>query len=221
MCSVSESETLSVLRDLVALSRDDGDFSCREWYPVWVRARAVVDKAAPSSLVEVAREDQRYYEEHPEGDEWEVVPAVAQAPASWVDRVAEAAFEAHLVSMYGELPSRPGWWDSLDLETKQTWRAAARAAAIALSEMEITHKLRYRAGTLGFGHIGIMTNDQPRWYCTCGHWCINRDLQGHPFEETAKREHRKHVKEFVLGWPFDDSSEGRYNPRAGGTKPDA
>lgn len=62
-----------------------------------------------------------------------------------------------------------------------------------------THELRYRAGTLGLEHIGILTNHEPRWYCTCGHWYINRDLQGHPFEETAKRKHRKHVKEFVLG----------------------
>lgn len=63
--------------------------------------------------------------------------------------------------------------------------------AIAMSE----HELKYRCGTAGLEHLGIPSVSQPHWYCTCGAWVKNRDLQGRPFEETAKRHWRKHVKE--------------------------
>jgi hypothetical protein len=57
------------------------------------------------------------------------------------------------------------------------------------------HELKYRAGSRGLGKIGIPDVAEPHWYCTCGRWVVQRDLQGRPFEETAKRRHRKHAKE--------------------------
>lgn len=57
------------------------------------------------------------------------------------------------------------------------------------------HSLMYRAGSYGLGDVGIPDNGQPFWYCTCGQWRKNRDLQGRPFRETAEKHHRKHVRE--------------------------
>lgn len=59
----------------------------------------------------------------------------------------------------------------------------------------IEHELLYRAGSWGLGNVGITDNTQPHWYCSCGGWRINRDLQGRPHRETAAKHHRKHVKE--------------------------
>lgn len=57
------------------------------------------------------------------------------------------------------------------------------------------HVLEYRAGSYDLGQAGIADNSQPHWYCTCGGWRKDRNLQGHPFQETAERHHRKHVRE--------------------------
>jgi hypothetical protein len=57
------------------------------------------------------------------------------------------------------------------------------------------HELRYRCGTSGLEHLGIPSVSQPYWYCVCGGWRKNRDLQGQPFEETAKLHWRRHVKD--------------------------
>lgn len=57
------------------------------------------------------------------------------------------------------------------------------------------HELRYRAGSAGLERLGIPNVSQPYWYCSCGKWTKNRDLQGRPFRETALKHHRKHVKE--------------------------
>lgn len=57
----------------------------------------------------------------------------------------------------------------------------------------IPHELKYRAASVGLARAGVPDVSTPHWYCTCGLWRIPRDHQGRPFEETAKRRHRKHV----------------------------
>lgn len=59
----------------------------------------------------------------------------------------------------------------------------------------IGHELRYRARSSGLAHLGIPDTTQPHWYCTCGAWAKNRDLQGRPFRETALKHHAKHVRQ--------------------------
>jgi hypothetical protein len=57
------------------------------------------------------------------------------------------------------------------------------------------HELKYRPGSSGLSHVGIPDVAIPHWYCTCGHWRINRDLQGKPFRDSAEKRHAKHTKE--------------------------
>lgn len=60
------------------------------------------------------------------------------------------------------------------------------------------HELKYRVGSSGLALAGIPDNSQPHWYCTCGTWRKDRNLRGQPFEETARKHHRKHIQEFEL-----------------------
>lgn len=57
------------------------------------------------------------------------------------------------------------------------------------------HQLRYRARSSGLVHLGIADCSSAHWYCTCGDWVKNRDLQGRPFRETALKHHAKHVRQ--------------------------
>jgi hypothetical protein len=59
------------------------------------------------------------------------------------------------------------------------------------------HELKYRAATRGLGYAGIADNSTPFWYCTCGQWVRQLDLRGRPLEETAKKHHRKHIKDTI------------------------
>jgi hypothetical protein len=66
-------------------------------------------------------------------------------------------------------------------------------------EQRDTHELKYRAGSSGLAKVGIPDVATPYWYCTCGQWQVNRDLQGRPFREAAEKRHRKHVKDAQHG----------------------
>lgn len=63
------------------------------------------------------------------------------------------------------------------------------------------HELKYRAASQGLAHLGIPDVSQPHWYCTCGKWVKNRDLQGRPFRPTAVKHHAKHVKDTPREYP--------------------
>jgi hypothetical protein len=76
--------------------------------------------------------------------------------------------------------------------TRGGFDAAVKRQAAVLAA--VPHELKYRAGSRGLAKVGISDVSTPHWYCTCGLWKIPRDLQGRPFEETAKRHHRQHVK---------------------------
>lgn len=55
------------------------------------------------------------------------------------------------------------------------------------------HELRYRAGSIGLGRLGLSDVAHPHWYCTCGEWWINRKPNGSPHRETAEKHWRRHA----------------------------
>lgn len=57
------------------------------------------------------------------------------------------------------------------------------------------HELKYIPGTRGLAKFGIR-DGEAAWYCSCGRWHIYRNPRtGSPFEATAKKKHRAHVKD--------------------------
>lgn len=55
------------------------------------------------------------------------------------------------------------------------------------------HEISYRAGTQGFGHLGI-ADGSPRWVCTCGEWQVPVQIRaGGPNRAHGRRAHAQHI----------------------------
>jgi predicted house-cleaning noncanonical NTP pyrophosphatase (MazG superfamily) len=84
-------------------------------------------------------------------------------------------------------------------EDKRVQRGAFAKRLVWLGNDSDHHELMYRPASYGLRKAGIPDVETPHWYCTCGRWRVDRDLQGRPFKETAQRRHREHIKDVPVG----------------------